>query len=329
MTKTEAVPPWRIACFEGIPGSGKSTAAQRVALGLSAIGKTARWYYEGERQHPLPGFFEPVEGGSPMTFMASTIRHWQAFIANPPPGLHILESHLFQGPIGSLLLHAVEPQVICRFVADLMRILLPLSPRLVFFQELHIAAAIERINTIRWGSVAVCPYVQRLDRSPFARNRMLQGRSGLLTFYQEWAAIVDSVIAGSDWPVTTITSDSSAGIDYQDRDLRINSFLDISRQRCDSALSLESYEGTYGCDAQDAHHFTITSENNVLLVRGCPRLWRDGNRLLPQSAEVFIAESWPLNAIFECGPDGKVRSMQLVDPHHRDSTVGTIYRRLR
>ena len=42
--------------FEGIPGSGKSTAAGRLHRALDELGVAHRWWYEEQQGHPLHTF---------------------------------------------------------------------------------------------------------------------------------------------------------------------------------------------------------------------------------------------------------------------------------
>ena len=43
----------RLICFEGMPGSGKSTTSQRLWLHLLRNGRDARWVYEHDTTHPI------------------------------------------------------------------------------------------------------------------------------------------------------------------------------------------------------------------------------------------------------------------------------------
>jgi hypothetical protein len=307
------MPPSCCAIFvEGLPGSGKSTLAQRLAIDLERSGRPARWLYEEARPHPLDGYFDPAHHSSPDAFMAAARERWRAFGALAARDLTIIESHLFQGPIGSLLLHDVEGATILAFVAGLMSAVEPRAPRLIRFRELDQESAVRRINDFRWGSVSASPYVRRLDGSRFAASRGIRGGAGLLAFYQEFSALADRLTERCAWPALIIDDDARVGVDYAVRLQRIRRFLDLDAPTTPPRIDPSRYVGVYAVDDIGSSTFTIAGEADGLVIRGCPVLWQAGNRLLPAGGDRFHVVSWPMEAIFTIAPDGRAGAMRLV-----------------
>lgn len=316
------MPPPRLIVIEGLPGTGKSTVAQRIAIDGARLGLAAQWYYEEQRGHPLHGYFDPATDGTPDRFMDAAVARWRSFARDAGPGMQVVESHLMQGPIGTLLLHGVDPETIPPFVERLMRAADPLHPRLVFLRDADPDSALRRITTFRWGTVEDSPYVRRCDASPFAMARGIRGMSGLITFQRAWSLLADACLARCGWPVLTVTGDLGDAAAHADRYRTICEFLGLGPLPPAAACDSRPYAGIYvpgtgapaGNAATAGARFTIAGDGDGLLVRGCPRLWRSGNRLLPRSLDRFHVVSWPLEAVFAMGPDGRAATMRLVSP---------------
>ena len=79
----------RLILFEGMPGSGKSTAAQALTRALRAEAVAARWWYEEQRTHPIFGFEAPADvravvdelrQGQFEPVIARALTRWSAFV---------------------------------------------------------------------------------------------------------------------------------------------------------------------------------------------------------------------------------------------------------
>jgi hypothetical protein len=102
----------RLVLVEGLPGTGKSTTAQFLALHAARHGRRARWYYEEEAGHPVTGSYHPS---------ADPLARWAAFVraAGQADELVVLESAWLQWPILALLRHDLAPEAILAVVGEI------------------------------------------------------------------------------------------------------------------------------------------------------------------------------------------------------------------
>jgi hypothetical protein len=301
--------PRRLVFIEGLPGSGKSTAAQRLAFEGGRQGRVMHWYYEQDAAHPLAGYFEPRQGGDALPFMAQARARWHSFARNATAGTHLVESHLFQGPIGSLLLQDVPPPVISAFVGELMQAVTPLAPRLIRLVEADARSALGRIIAFRWGALEDNPYIRRFDASPYARAHGLHGFSGYVAFCVACADLAQALVATTPWPVLEVPAATDVAAQRQ-RLAAMCDFLGLSDPTAER-YDLQAYAGIYALP--DGGHFTITCDSQGLLVLGHPRLWRAGNRLLQRAPARFLVVSWPFDAVFESDGEHGVAAMTFAD----------------
>jgi hypothetical protein len=301
--------PPRLVFIEGLPGSGKSTAAQRLAFEGGRQGWATRWYYEQDAAHPLAGYFEPRQGGDPLQFMAQARARWHTFASNATAGTHLVESHLFQGPIGSLLLQAVPPHVISAFVSDLMQAVTPLAPRLIRLVEADASSALGRIIAFRWDSLEDNPYIRRFDASPYAHAHGLHGFSGYVAFCVACADLAQALAAAMPWPVLEVPAATDVAAQRQ----RLATMCDYLGMSVPLHVDedLTAFAGEYALP--DGRRFTISCDAEGLLVRGHPRLWRAGNRLLQRAPARFLVVSWPFDVVFENDGEHGVAAMTFAD----------------
>ena len=104
--------PSRLIFVDGLPGSGKSTTAQRLSLHLRRQGYPARWIFEHENQHPLfvesavRALREQQPNAAPALFDRALTGYAMLTdrMSAVPPETLLLEGTLFQTAVGSQLL---------------------------------------------------------------------------------------------------------------------------------------------------------------------------------------------------------------------------------
>ncbi|WP_028612594.1 hypothetical protein [Paenibacillus harenae] len=154
----------RLLVIDGIPGSGKTTAAIRIHNLLTAQGVRARCLLELEENHPLLPPMEhyyalnTAEGAD--AFIRQLVDRYGRFVEeqlNSPEDIVIIESVLFQDVISVSHLQSMNIAQLQSFTESLQRLLMPLNPHLIYYYHADVEGQWRYICGIRgneWGPVS-------------------------------------------------------------------------------------------------------------------------------------------------------------------------------
>jgi thymidylate kinase len=300
----------KLILVEGLPGSGKSTIAQFIWMQLQKHGVPCRWYYEEEEPHPV-AFYERSSVHSTATDVFSdALAKWQSFVskAQQSDAISIIESHLFQDPIFSLLMEDIERPQILAFIHEIKEVCRCLDPVLFYFFQSDYAQTLRRICTHR-GQLIERFYITRVEQSVFGQRRGLHGFAGLVQFWEAVKEIAERLFMEFDIPKLAIENSAGTWSKYYGQ---ICDFLALP-WRVEPAPAeqyLRRFVGTYTCLHRDTvREFTIHMANGHLVIRGFPRLWPE-DRLIPKADNVFYVASWPFTIIFQADAGGVIQSMR-------------------
>jgi len=204
-----SIPRPQILFIDGLPGSGKSTAAAAVGRRLSH----SRVFLETAPDHPLlaatpdrqgAAFADIHEIHSWDTFAAAALAKLESFLESAGgDGLYVFESHPIQSTVRVLFqLDAPRPMIL-RFWSDLQDRLAVAQPRLIYFQESNPLQAVKDIARQRgpsWESYLV----EALKQSPWIRARALSGIDGVKEMLVEYAGLVDQLADLWRAPILTL-----------------------------------------------------------------------------------------------------------------------------
>ena len=283
---------------EGISGAGKSTTAQFLESQLLRQGIAAEWFHESGADNPLRRYYDAREG-SVEAFIAQSLSAWRSYAerrASVREPVHILESCLFQIPMLPLLLEDVAAEVILAYVRDILRILTPMSPALIYLRPGDIEGALRQACASRYEGL-LGQYVSRNEQSAYGRNRGLAGVPGLIDFWQELRGHIDGLVEA--WAVPTLTLDTGGGA-WSEHYAAILEFLGLPEASPPVSRPLVEYTGIYSRQAGSGTvEFPVRLAGGRLTVWGlAPYLWEAGNPLEPRSGDVFLALSWPTEVRF-------------------------------
>lgn len=131
--------PSKLIFVDGLPGSGKSTTAQFVALQLQKHNLKARWFYEVEEPHPIHYW----DAANRDEFAQKSLQLWRLFAASARQSdeITVLESSLFQRTLGLVLARYenINEEWLIEYYAELQEIIVELAPMLVYYYQVDVA----------------------------------------------------------------------------------------------------------------------------------------------------------------------------------------------
>ena len=209
----------RIVFIEGLPGSGKTTAAITIGHRLPR----SRVFLESQMEHPLLVGVPDERGAafadihhiySADSFAAAALVRLEGFLANTEPGTpYIFESHPIQSTVRVLLqLDAAEVTVL-KFWSQLQDRLGLAEPQLVYLQENDPQRALTNIIRAR-GPAWERYVVDAFNRYPWMTARGLSGIGGMLEMIGQYAAMTDRLVALWRFPVLQLAARPAS---YQER----------------------------------------------------------------------------------------------------------------
>ena len=176
----------QLILIDGLPGSGKSTSAQFIALQCKQNELAARWFFELEHAHPIHAFHAWSRKG-PEEFITKTLRNWQRF-ADEKQGssfINIFESTIFQSTLRLLLQSDLPREQIFDYALQVEQIISVLQPILIYFAQSDVVAAIRSICQTRKSTWE--QYITEvIAKSLYGKHHKLKGFEGLVHFFQEY-----------------------------------------------------------------------------------------------------------------------------------------------
>lgn len=187
----------RILFIDGLPGSGKSTAAAEIGRRC----QDSRIFLESHPDHPLrvgapdrlgAAFGDIHQVYNADSFAAASLQKLDAFLQTTESDVrYVFESHPVQSTVRVLLqLDAPEPTIL-EFWSDLQDRLKRIDPWLLYFRESDAGQAMEHIFRQR-GRTWERYVVEALSQSPWMKKRGLSGIAGAVAMVRRYAEVLDA-----------------------------------------------------------------------------------------------------------------------------------------
>jgi hypothetical protein len=208
----------RLVIVEGIMGSGKSTATMNIARRLEAFGIPATGITEGVDPHPIRFDWDlPWSAMPPAELAKSCIAKWRAFVDRSLAAdrIQVVDGQLFHGNLTSLLLLEADMELIAAHCREVVAVIKPLRPLLIYFYQDDVDSAIRAVSAQRGDKWVDYQTNWKLE-SPYARRRGLAGRDGLIALYRQYRALTDRLFADLDMPKIRIENSSRQWALYDD-----------------------------------------------------------------------------------------------------------------
>jgi len=198
--------PARCLLIEGIPGTGKTTAAEFAAAWLVARGVPARWHLEEDHAHPVvprPLLVRWREPG----FIARCSASLARFAAAIPEGsVEILEGTAFQST-ARFLWAANRDDEIPAWLDGLARALDPVSPALLHLRPADREAWLREFVLPRRGPAWEAKLVAYVEGTRRAQRCGWSGRDGFVAFWTAYGDACDAWCAALPVPRRDLAPD--------------------------------------------------------------------------------------------------------------------------
>ena len=188
----------QILFIDGLPGSGKSMAAEAVGRHLPH----SRIFLESAPDHPLlaatpdrmgAAFADIHKIHSWDSFAAAALWKLESFLETAGRDvLHVFESHPIQSTVRVLFQLDAPQTTISQFWSNLQDRLAMAQPRLIYFHERNPLQALKEINRKR-GPTWESYLVEALEQSPWMRARALSGVEGADQMLVAYADLIDQL----------------------------------------------------------------------------------------------------------------------------------------
>jgi hypothetical protein len=203
---------------EGVMGSGKSTVTVNIARRLEASGIPATGITEGVDPHPIRFDWDlPWSAMPPAELAKSCIAKWRAFVDSSLAAdrIQAVDGQLFHGNLTSLLLLEADMELIAAYCREVVAVIKPLRPLLIYFHQDDVDSAIRAVSAQRGDKWVNYQANWKLE-SPYARRRGLAGLDGLIALYRQYRALTDQLFADLDIPKISIENSRQQWALYDD-----------------------------------------------------------------------------------------------------------------
>jgi hypothetical protein len=189
--------------LEGLPGSGKSTMADRLCVLARKSGYDAIWYLEESGDHPVHSKSLKETRRDAGLFIETCLEAWLRFTkkCQTDGTVHILEGSAFQSTVRFMM----EDRLVA--IDDYYRryeeIIAPLNPRMIYFRSQTPLQHSRATSDFR-GNVWTEKVSNYLENTKYSRHKGLTGLNGMHRFWEDYAALCDKLVSVSKMPVKII-----------------------------------------------------------------------------------------------------------------------------
>lgn len=327
----------QLILIDGMPGTGKSTAAQSICESVKRNGISCRWHHEERSSHPLRLFYNPECHSTSQDYVEAAQELWSAYVEAlcAQEGIEILDAALLQNHVRSMLLFDCERDSIFALARAIEGLLDPVKPVFIYMRPTDIEGLLQMLSEVR-GPGLLTLWMESQEQFPYARGRQLRGFNGLLAFWREFRGISDEIF--ESLAVQKLRLDI-AGTDWGGRYGPVFSLLGLSCPGESSAREpLERFVGTYERGGDDGNACVLRSRDGGLVVR-CDQPTLDVEsgpigcfrevHLVPGAAGRFQVAGWPHQVVFHKDASGKIAGMDVTVSEDGWAPDAQTYRRVR
>ncbi len=195
--------------IEGLPGSGKTSAAERLNAMCAAQELNSRWWAEEAKLHPvLPATLR--KRASAPDFPRLCILAFRDFL-QAHSGILILEGSAFQSSIRFMFANARPEAEITDYVATWAEEIAAARPRLLLFEVQDPKAHYAEFVAARRGVEWMDKLIGYVEATPVAQQHGWCAFDGFLRFWGEYQRICLACAQTLPWPVKQMPAWSETG----------------------------------------------------------------------------------------------------------------------
>lgn len=316
----------RLVLFEGLPGSGKSTAAQQLLLAERAAGRRRCWWYEEQIDHPLALFHDAaslhaviadVFGGDHRRVIAVALERYERLADKVMEGERLVIDGQLVGGLGWTL-HAadVDTVEIGAYLQTVAEVVANAGGVVVLLAQTDPAVALHDLLDRR-GTEWSDAFVARTLGSPYASRRGLEGEAGAAETWSAYQRLAVDSLAGH---AGVLIIDDADGL--SPRSEAITAALQLPTQLDTAAASADlDHVGTYTA-ASGAATLKIGADHDHLTIDGVAGVWPH-TRLLRVGSGSFVVESLPVTVTLAATGDGA--TIELACPALNGTTPSGVF----
>jgi len=194
----------RLWLVEGIPGSGKSAAAERLCELATSQGVTARWWLEEDKNHPvLPATLR--RRSAEAQFPDLCVAAFASFLREEE-GVLILEGSAFQSTVRFMFANGMGVPRMQAYLDRWAEVVAPADPRLLVLRADDPGAHYAEFVAERRGSAWMEKVSAYVEQTPIAQANGWTGLAGFISFWERYQEVCATVCTELPWPVMVMPS---------------------------------------------------------------------------------------------------------------------------
>lgn len=307
--------------FEGIPGTGKSTSAQRLFLHLENLNQApakpaARWCYEFDNQHPILTPPERMhllesEDWSVQQLCEEFLKRWsrlaRATAEQQDGQTLILDSAYYQLPVGVLILKNAARNVVSEYLAEVEEILRPLSPLLIHFVAPNVASAFRSTCELRQEDHFAEHLVQFVSATAYGAANEVKGVDDIVDLLDFTQQITTTATKSAKFSTLRLEIDDRS---WAERERQITERLGLPNIPTEISPAIESpsqYTGCYRVSKEEELTISQSSDGQRIMLNG-------QQKLIAVAPDAFLIEASCLRIQFIRDGSGAVQLFELSGP---------------
>lgn len=195
--------------IEGLPGSGKTSAAERLNARCSIDGLPSRWWLEESRDHPVLPATLRKKAKEP-DFSDLCIHAFRNFIQTEA-GVLILEGSAFQNSVRFMFANARSEAEISDYLAVWADAVGAARPRLLMFEVKAPEDHYANFVAARRGAAWMEKLIAYVESTPVAEQSGWRGFDGFVRFWADYQQLCLACAKALPWPVKFLPAWAEVG----------------------------------------------------------------------------------------------------------------------